>query len=212
MALILGETILRLGFHISSTRYLEDGASCFTEVIEHDNIGFDRKVVENENGAEDSKEAVIDSEEGASKKRARRKIKQDAVRVRALLLTAVPGLSASASVFVSVSGLSIVLLGLYAPTSASVSISRSFAIVPELSAAVPESSVAMLGLSATMLGSSVAMPRLSTPTPKFASVPVPGLSTPIPLSAPVLPGSSPQPFPILSLPKIPTPDLATGRQ
>ena len=68
--LIPDETLLRLGLHISSTGYLEDGAPRFTEVIEHDNTGFDREVVEDEDGKEDGEEAVTDSEEEASKKSA----------------------------------------------------------------------------------------------------------------------------------------------
>ena len=50
--------------------YLEDGAPRFTEVTEHDNTGFNREVVEDEDGEEDGKEVVTDSEEEASKKRA----------------------------------------------------------------------------------------------------------------------------------------------
>ena len=51
-------------------RYLEDGTPCFIKVTEHDNTGFDRKVVEDEDGEEDDKEAVTNSEEEASKKSA----------------------------------------------------------------------------------------------------------------------------------------------
>ena len=69
IASILDETLLRLGLHILSMGYLENGAPPFTNVIEHDNIGFDCKIVENEDGEKDGKEAVINSEEEASKKR-----------------------------------------------------------------------------------------------------------------------------------------------
>ena len=50
--------------------YLEDGAPYFIEVIEYNNISFDYKIVEDEDGKEDSKEAVTNSEEETSKKRA----------------------------------------------------------------------------------------------------------------------------------------------
>lgn len=69
MAFIPNEILLRLGVHILSTGYLKNGASCFTKVTKYDNIGFDHKVVENENGKKDGKKAVINSEEEASKKR-----------------------------------------------------------------------------------------------------------------------------------------------
>ena len=70
MALIPDETLLRLGLHILSIGYLEDRALCFTEVTEHDNTGYNRKMVEDEDGEEDGKEAVTDLEEEVSKKRA----------------------------------------------------------------------------------------------------------------------------------------------
>ena len=85
-----------------SKGYLEDGPPRFTEVTTHHNTGFDRKVVEDGNGEEDSKEAVTNSEEEARKKRARRKAKRDATWARALLLAAVPELSTPASASVPV--------------------------------------------------------------------------------------------------------------
>lgn len=69
-ALIPNKILLRLGLYILSIRYLEDGAFCFTKVIKHDNIGFDRKMVDNENGKEDGKEAVTNSEVEVRKKTA----------------------------------------------------------------------------------------------------------------------------------------------
>ena len=50
--------------------YLEDAAFHFTKITEHDKTGFDRKVVEDEDSEEDGEEAITDSEEEASKKRA----------------------------------------------------------------------------------------------------------------------------------------------
>ena len=173
-------------------------------------------MVEDEDGEEDGEEAVTDSEEEASKKRAQRKAKRDAARARSLLLVGVPGLSAPASASVPVPGssapasasvpvpgLSAAVPGSSAPASASVPVPGSSAAVPESSAAVPGSSVAVPESSAAVPGSSA---------PASASVPVPGSSAPVPPSAPMLPGSSPLPFPALSLPKTPTPDLAAGRQ
>ena len=69
---------MRLGLHISSTEYLKNGAPYFTKIIELDNTGFDCKVVEDEDGKKDGKEAVTISEEEVSKKRAQRKAKKDA--------------------------------------------------------------------------------------------------------------------------------------
>ena len=50
--------------------YLEDKAYHFTKVTEHNNIGFDYKVIEDEDGKEDSKEVITNLEEETSKKRA----------------------------------------------------------------------------------------------------------------------------------------------
>ena len=69
MALISNEILLRIGLHILSTGYPEDGALCFTKVTEHENTGFDCKVVADEDGKEDGEEAVTNSEEKTSKKR-----------------------------------------------------------------------------------------------------------------------------------------------
>ena len=209
MALILDEILLRLGLHISSTGYLEDGAPRFIEVTEYDNTGFDRKVVEDEDGEEDGEEVVTDSEKKASKKRARCKAKRDAVQARALLLATMPGSSTSASASVPVLGSSIAMPGLSAPASVSVPVSES-------SAAMPKSSAAMLESSAAMPGSSVAVPKLSAAVPGLsapasASISVPGSSTLVLPSAPMFPVSSPLLFPALFSPKTPTPNLAVGK-
>lgn len=155
MALISDETLLRLGFHISSTGYLKDGALCFTEVSEYDNTGFDCKVVEDEDGEEDSKEAVTDSEKEASKKRSRHKAKNDAAQARVLLLADVPGLSAPPSAPVPVPGLSATVLGLSTPAFESVT-------MPGLSTPT-SASVPLLGLSA-------AVPELSALASEFVTV------------------------------------------
>ena len=69
--LISNEILLRLVVYISSIGYLENGTPCFIEVTEYDNISFDSKVVEDEDGKKElGKKAVIDSEEKASKKKA----------------------------------------------------------------------------------------------------------------------------------------------
>ena len=195
--LIPDKTVLRLGIHISSMRYLEDEAFCFTEVTKYDNIGFDHKVVQVEDGKEDGKETITDSEEEASKKKVWSKAMRD--MSRALLLVAIPGLFASISASVSMPGLFITVLGWSSAISG-------------LSATIPRLSIAMLELFAAMPGLSVTVFRLFTPA--SASVIVPGSSTPIFLSvsAPILPKLSPLPFPILFLPKIPMPNLAAKRQ
>lgn len=51
-------------------RYLEDGVPNFTKMTKDNNIGFDCKVIEDEDGKEDGKEAFTNSEEEARKKRA----------------------------------------------------------------------------------------------------------------------------------------------
>lgn len=62
------KTLIRLSVHILLKRYLEDGALWFTKVIEYNNIGFDCKIFEDENSKKDSKKAVTNLEEEASKK------------------------------------------------------------------------------------------------------------------------------------------------
>lgn len=57
--------------------YLENAAPCFIKVIEHNNIGFDHKVVEDKNGKQDGKEAITDSEKEINKKKAQDKVKKD---------------------------------------------------------------------------------------------------------------------------------------
>ena len=180
--------------------YLENETLCFTKVTEHNNIGFDHKVVEDEDGKEDGKKAVTNSKEEASKKGARRKAKRDAAR--ALLFAAIYALSAPVSMSVFVPGSSAALPGLFA---AMLGLS---AAMPALSAAIPRLFVAVPGLFAAVPGLFAAVPRLSAFT--SVSVPVLGLSIIIPpsKSLSVLLGSSPLPFPTLSLPKIPTPNLA----
>lgn len=70
MILILGETFIRLDVHILSMEYLEDETCCFNKVTKHKNINFERKVVEDEDGKEDSKEAITNLEKEANKKKA----------------------------------------------------------------------------------------------------------------------------------------------
>ena len=203
MVLSLDETLLKLGLQISFMGYLKDGAPRSIEITEYNNTVFNCKVVENEFGQENYKEVVTNSEEKASKKKAQYKSKKNTARAQALFFVAVPGLSALTSASVLVLGLSAAVPGSSAPTSASVPIPGLSAAVPESSIAVLELSVAVPALSATMLGSSA---------PTSISVPVPGSSVSVPLSTPVFPGLSPLPFPALSLPKTPMPDLAAGRQ
>ena len=210
MAFIPNESLLRLVLHILSTRYLDDGAPCFTKVPEQDNTSFGQKRVENEDGEKDGKEAVIDSEEEASKKRARYKAKRNTARVRALFLAVVPRLSAPSSASVPVPGSSAALPRSSAPTFTFVPVTGLSADMSESSAAMLRSFVAMPGSSVAVLRLSAIMPLLSAPV--SASVSVPGLSTLVLLSTPMLLRSSSLPFPILSLPKTPTPDLVTGRR
>lgn len=68
---------MRLGIYILCTGYLENRAPYFSKVTEHNNINFNRKIVEDEDNKEDGKEAVTNSEEETSKKRARRKAKKN---------------------------------------------------------------------------------------------------------------------------------------
>lgn len=190
MAPILEEALLRLGIYISSTRYLEDGASCFTKVTKYNNIDFDCEVVEDENGKEDGKEAVTNSEEKTSKKRAQHKAKKNVAQ--ALLLAAVSGLFASAF--------------------ASVFMLKSFAVVSELSAAVPRLSITVFRLSAAMPELSATVPELSALM--SASVFRHRLFALIHPSAFALVffGSSSLFVLTLSLPKIPTSNLVVRKQ
>ena len=201
---------MRLGLHISSIGYLKNEATCFTEIIEHDNTGFDCKMVENEDGEKDDKEAVTNSEEKASKKRARRKTKRDAARARALLPAVVSRLSIPTSASIPVLRLFAAMPRFSVLSSTSIFMPRSSTAIPESSAAVPGSSVIVPRLSVAMPGLSATMPGLSVSA--FAFVSVPELSAPVSLSAPVLLGSSPLLFPVLSLPKTLIPNLAVGRQ
>lgn len=113
-------------------------------------------MVEHENGKEDSKEEVTNSEEKTGKKRVQRKAKRNAAQ--ALLLTAIFGLSAPAFVSVLFPELFIVLLG-------------SSAAVSRLFTALPGSSVVIPGLSATILELSAAVSELSAPASAFISIP-----------------------------------------
>lgn len=69
MIFIFDKTLLRLDIYILSTRYLKNRAPCFFKVTEHNNICFDYKIIEDENGKEDGKEMVTNLEEEASKNR-----------------------------------------------------------------------------------------------------------------------------------------------
>ena len=189
MAFIPDEALLRLGLNISSIGYLKDGASRITEVTKYNNIGFDYKVVEDEDSKEDSKEAVTNLEEKASKKRAQHKAKRDAAWARALLFAAVFGLSAPASASILVSGLFTVAPRLSAPAFVSVPMPGLSAAMLKSSAAVPGSSVAVPGLSTDLFGLSATVSGLSAPASAF--VPMPGLSAPVPPSAPLFSRLSP---------------------
>lgn len=127
------ETLLRLGVHILSIKYLEDRAPRFIKITKHNNTSLNYKAVEDEDSKEDGKEAVTDLEEEVSKKNAQRKTKKDAARAQVLLLAAVPELSIPASVSV--------------PMLKSFSLLFEFVFVPRLSAVVSGSFVAMLRLS-----------------------------------------------------------------
>ena len=129
MTPIPNETLLRLGLHISSTRYLEDKIPRFTEVNKYVNTGFECEVVEDKSGKEDSEEAVTNSVEEASRKRARHKVKRDVLRARALLLITVLGLSVPLSTSIPVPGSSTAMPGLSAPTFASVFVPGSSAVL-----------------------------------------------------------------------------------
>lgn len=192
-------------------KYLENRASCLTEVTEYDNIGFDCNVVEHGNGKKNGKKVVTNSKEEASKKRAQRKAKKDTAW--ALLLIAMPELSAPTSASVFISGSSATILGSFATMPGwSIAVPGWSATVPELSVAVPGLFVVVPGLSAAVPELSAVMPKLSTLVP--ASVLVPRSSAPVLLSAsaPVLPGLSPLLFPALSLPKTSMLNLAVGRR
>ena len=182
--------------------YLQDRSPHFTKVNEYDNINFDRKVVKHENGEEDSKELVINSEKEAINKKAQCKTKIDAAL--ALLLAAILSSPTFASVLVfrlsaAVPRFSTAMPGL------SIAVPKSFATMLRSSASVFESFIALLGLAIAVLRSSA---LVST------SIFVPGLSplVPIFISALVFPGSSPLLFPALFLPKIQTLDLDAGRE
>ena len=191
------ETLLRLDVHILSIEYLENRAPYFIEVTRHNNIGLDHKVVENEDGKKDGEEAITNSEEEASKKKAQCKAKKD--MAQALLLVAMPELSAPTSTSMLVSGLS--------------------TIVPRLSTTMSRLSTTILGLSIAVLELSATMPRffvfvfgLSALVSAF--VLIFGLFVFILLFASVIVflRLSPLPFPVLSLPKIPKPNLVVERQ
>lgn len=104
-------------------------APCFTEVSEHNNTGFDYKIVGDKDGKKDGKGAVTNSEEEASKKRAQPKAKRDALWAQALLLIAMPVLSASTSASVPVTELSATLPELFVLAFASI-------LIPGLSSAM----------------------------------------------------------------------------
>ena len=76
MALISDETLLRLDVHILSMMYYEERAFHFIKATKYNNISFDRKVVENENGKKDSKKTITNLEKEANKKKAQYKAKK----------------------------------------------------------------------------------------------------------------------------------------
>ena len=53
-ALFSNKTLLKMGVHILSIRYLEDEPFCFTKITKYDNLSFDNKVVEDEDGKKNS--------------------------------------------------------------------------------------------------------------------------------------------------------------
>ena len=69
-ALILNETLLKLGVHILSTGYLENRAFYLTKVIKYDNFDFNHKMVKDKDGEEDGKKVITNLKEEASKTRA----------------------------------------------------------------------------------------------------------------------------------------------
>lgn len=181
MILIPNKTLLKLGLHILSMGYLEDSVSCFIKITKPDNIGFDPKMVKDEDGKENDKEAVIDSKEKASRKKAQCKAKRDVAWV--LLLIAMPRLSDLMSASVLMPGLSAAMLESSIPTFISISISGLFTVVSKLSAAV-------LKLFAAVPGLFVAVPRLFAGVPEFSSV-VPKLFVAITKLSVAVPGFSP---------------------
>ena len=189
---------------------MEDGALLFIKVIEYDNTGFDRKVVEDEDSEEDGEEAVTNSEEKMSKKSAQHKAKRNAARAWALLLAAIAGLFVPTSASIPVPGLSTAVLGSSASTFASICMLGLSVAMPELSTAVLGSFVTVPRSLTAVPGLSAAMPRLSALV--FASVLVPRLSALVPPSAPMFSGSSPLLFPTFFLRKTSMPDLTAGRQ
>lgn len=132
--------------------YQEDEAICFIKVTKHDNISFNCKVVENEDGEKDVKEAVINLEEEANKKSIQWKAKKDVVQV--LLLVAMSRLSTPASTFVFISRSSTVMPGL------STVIFGLSTVMPKLTTIMLRFSVAKLRLFTTMLGFYIAVSRL----------------------------------------------------
>ena len=203
--------LLRLAAHNLSIGYLENGAPCFIKAIEYDNISFDCKVVEDEDGEEDGKEIVTNSEEDASKKQAWYKPKKDVAQ--ALLLIVMPGLSVFAFASVSVLRLSVAMPGLSAAMLGLSTIVPEFATdVLRLSTTLLRLSIAVSGLSAAISKLSIFVLRLSAPM--SASVLMFGLSVSFPLfgSIPLFLRSSPLLFLALSLLKIPMPNLAAKRR
>lgn len=67
MVLIADETSLRPDVHLFSTRYLKNGALHFIKVIEYNNINFNCKIVEDEDGKDDGKKRVPNLKEEAKK-------------------------------------------------------------------------------------------------------------------------------------------------
>lgn len=192
--------------------YLKYGASCFIEVIKYNNIGFDRKVVEDKDSKEDGKKMITNSEKKASKNKAQRKGKRDAM---VLSLIAVSGFSAPMSA-------SILVLRLFASAFTSVLVPRlsaavlvssaaipgTFVVMPKSSIAIPRLSAVMLGLSAvlsklsTSVSGSIPMLEFSAPVIFSAFAPMPrSVSLSMSLLCTLVFWSSPLLFPILFLPK-----------
>lgn len=162
MVYIADETLLKLDVHILFMGYQKDEAICFTKVTKYDNIGFNCKVVENEDSEKDVKETVIDLEEEASKKNIQCKAKKDVVQV--LLLVAMSRLSTPTSTFVFISGSSTVIPRL------STVISGLSTVMPKLTTTMFRFSVAKLRLFTTMLGFYIVVSRLFSSRSAFVLV------------------------------------------
>lgn len=68
ITLILDKVLLRLAIHILSIKYLKNKALYFIIVIEYNNPGFNRKIIEDKNSKENGKKAVTNSKKKKQKK------------------------------------------------------------------------------------------------------------------------------------------------